>query len=321
MIVKGICTGENIGLPIIKEIDLSKVIGDIDIPIKYAALNHRDLWITKGLYPSISAGFIMGSDGVGIIDDKRFVLYPAKEWGSSDTFQSKHFEVLGVPSHGTFTTNVVCNPSALYTVPDYLTDAEAAAFPLAGLTAYRALFTKGDLKRGDKVLITGIGGGVALFAAQFALAVGADVYFTTGYSWKMDKALDLGLKYGVNYNDPEWSKELSRKIDGFDLIIDGAGGDMMQHYLKIINYGGKIVSYGGSQGKMNNLSPQLIFWKQASIIGSTMGSPYEFGEMIKFLEQHKIHPIIDSIYDFQDYRLAFHKMEEGSQFGKILLKL
>jgi zinc-binding alcohol dehydrogenase/oxidoreductase len=321
MIIKGICTSENLGSPSIREVEHFLGPEDVCLQINYAALNHRDIWITKGLYPSIKSGIIMGSDGFGILDGKRYVVYPAKEWGSSESFQSKKFEVLGVPSHGTFASNIVCNQDFLYEAPEYLTDTEAAAFPLAGLTAFRALFTKGNLQPNDRVLICGIGGGVALFAAQFALAAGADVYFTTGHNWKIEKALELGLNYGVNYNDPDWSKDLLQKTDGFDLIIDGAGGSMMSHYLKLVDYGGKIVSYGGSLGKMNDMSPQLLFWKQASIIGTTLGSLREFSEMIHFMDQHKIHPIIDSVYNFEDYKLAFDKMGEGSQFGKILLKI
>jgi zinc-binding alcohol dehydrogenase/oxidoreductase len=321
MISKGICTSENQGSPFINEVELSVGREDVCMQIKHAALNHRDIWITKGLYPGIGPNIVMGSDGMGILDGKRCVVYPAKEWGSSESFQSKRFEVLGIPSHGTFALDVVCNPAVLYEVPEYLTDTEAAGFPLAGLTAFRALFTKGNLQPKDRVLICGIGGGVALFAAQFALAVGAEVYFTTGHDWKMNKALELGLKYGVNYNDPNWSKDLLQKTDGFDYIIDGAGGSMMGHYLKLLDYGGKIISYGGSLGKMSDLSPQLLFWKQASILGTTMGSPKEFADLILFMDQYKVRPVIDSVFNFEDYRLAFEKMGEGSQFGKILLKM
>ncbi len=306
-------------LPAIEDIDVEG--HDLKVDLLCSAFNHRDLWITKGLYPGLKAGIIMGADGMGYCDGQRVLISPGIEWGSNEAFQSQNYRVLGVPDHGTFAEHIYVNKNQLIEAPAYLTDAEAAALPVAGATAYRALMKKCHLISGENVLITGIGGGVALMAGLMSKAAGANVFFTTGDESKLNKALDLGFKAGANYHHQNWVNEIQEASGGIDVIIDSAAGDGFASLIKLCNYGARIAFYGGSKGKISGLNPQPIFWKQISIFGSTMGSDQDFIEMIDFVALHKIRPVIHELLAFEDYQKGFSIMEEGSQFGKICLSI
>jgi D-arabinose 1-dehydrogenase-like Zn-dependent alcohol dehydrogenase len=173
------------------------------------------------------------------------------------------------------------------------------------------------LKPTDRVLITGAGGGVALMAVQMALAYGCEVHVTSGHDDKIAKAIDLGVQQGYNYKKGEWYKAVKHT---FDVIIDSAGGEGFQHLIKLCAPGARIGFYGATLGKYNNLNPQLLFWRQISILGSTMGSDSDFREMLDFVSQHQIHPVIDEIFSLADGASAFDKMAPGQQFGKIVLQ-
>ena len=285
-----------------------------------SALNHRDLWIIKAQYAGLKYPIILGSDGVGIYNDRRVIINPSHNWGSDQSHQGAEYKILGLPDNGTMAEYCCLDKKYLYDAPDHLSDAEAAALPLAGLTAYRALFVQGRGQKGQKVLITGIGGGVALFLLQFAVAEGLEVYVTSGDSTKIEKAIDLGARAGYNYADSDWASSFNRKEGGVDLVIDGAAGEGFADLLKIVRPGGKIVNYGGTRGKINNLVPQTVFWKQISIIGSTMGSDLDFRNMLEFVNKNKIKPVIDSFHKIGDYKNAFDKMDSSSQFGKLVLR-
>lgn len=192
---------------------------------------------------------------------------------------------------------------------------------MAGLTAYRALFTRGELKGGDRVLITGAGGGVALMACQFALAVGAEVYVTSGSDEKIARAEKLGVAGGYNYRNEGWHKNALAQDRLFDVIIDSAGGDGFAHLIKLAAPAGRIVTYGGTRGKLNDLSTPIIFWRQLSILGSTMGSPAEFKDMLKFVSKYQIRPIIHRLYHWDTVDDAFDALRDSSQFGKLVFSL
>ncbi len=312
---------ENEKLPIKKEIECLPCTPDeVLVDVLASALNHRDVWITKGMYPSISYGAIMGSDACVSYDAAQYIINPSLNWGSNPLFQSHQFEVLGVPTNGTFAEKIVISRQKLFKKPDHLNIFEAAALPLAGLTAFRALMVRGQLKKGEKVLISGIGGGVALMALQMALAAGAEVLVTSSSEEKIKKAIELGAKSGFLYSDTEWSKKLILDEKGVDVVIDGAGGDGLRDFIKISNFGGRIVFYGGTKGNMNNVNPQIIFWRQLSLLGTTMGSDNDFAEMLKFVTEHKIKPIIDNIIPFEDIPQGFARMESGLQLGKIVFR-
>jgi len=287
------------------------------VELHASALNHRDIWITKGLYPGIITPIILGSDGVGNLAGKNVIINPGLNWGQNEAAQSNDFEVLGLPQNGTFANKICIEDKYIYSMPDHLSILEAAALPLAGVTAYRVLFSRCKVKSSDRVLITGTGGGVALMAVQLALAFGCEVHVTSGSDLKIEKTLELGVHKGYNYKKEDWYKDVQGQ---FDVIIDSAGGQSFQHLIKICAPGARIGFYGASLGKYTNLNPQLMFWRQISLLGSTMGSDADFQDMLSFVSTHKIRPIIDEVFDLKDGAKAFAKMEAGEQFGKIVLQ-
>lgn len=308
-------------LPNYTDIEISPKENEVEVNISAAALNHRDIWITKGLYPGLVPGTIMGADGMGWYLGKRVVINPGLDWGHNERYQSKKFRVLGVPDHGTFAEKICIPQSYIYDAPDHLTDEEVAALPVAGVTAYRALFTRAQLMQGEHVLVTGLGGGVALMAALMAKAHGAKVFFTTGSNEKLQKGLQLGFDGGINYKEENSIEKMAEQCGHIDVIIDSTAGEGLNTLMKLCTFGSRIVLYGGSLGKINGINPQPLFWKQMDIMGSSMGSPSDFQAMLDFVAKHRLHPIVDSIYSIEAFGKAFSRMEEGSQMGKIVLSL
>lgn len=295
--------------------------GEVMVSLKAAALNHRDVFITQGLYPGIAMPITLGSDGAGEYKGQPVLIDPSFDWGDNPAAQGKSFNILGMPKNGTF-AEAVCVPKAnLHPKPAHLTWEQAAALPLAGVTAYRTLFTRCQLKKGEKVLISGIGGGVALFAMQFAIAAGANVWVTSGKTEKIEKAVALGAKSGANYRETGWDKQLRQEVGGFDVIVDSAGGDGLAALVGLCNPGGRVGIYGGTLGKVNGLSPQLLFWKQVSLHGSTMGTARDFKAMVGFVARHEIVPVVDSVFPLEQGNNAFSRMALGEQFGKIVLHI
>jgi zinc-binding alcohol dehydrogenase/oxidoreductase len=306
--------------------------GEVRIKVLAAALNHRDVWITQGQYAGIKYPTILGSDGVGIIESvgegvssefigQTVIINPNNQWGDSQRYQSKQYHIMGLPKDGTLAEFVVVDADKIRLAPAHLTIEQAAALPLAGLTAYRALFGRAQLQAGEKVLISGIGGGVALFAMQFAIAAGAEVYVTSSSEEKIAKAVQLGAKAGVLYNQENWQKAFVKTYGEMDIVIDSACGNGFAALIDVLAFGGRIAFYGGGQGAINGLNPQKIFWKQVSILGSTMGSDQQFVEMVDFVEKHHIKPVIDGIYALEDGQAAFKHMAQGAQFGKIVVRV
>jgi zinc-binding alcohol dehydrogenase/oxidoreductase len=294
--------------------------GETLIELSASALNHRDVWICKGQYANIVLPAVLGSDGCGIVENgKRVIIDPSLNWPKKSTAQPSDYQILGMPSQGTQAQFIVAAKTLVHSAPEHLSDAQAAALPLAGVTAWRALITKCQLQKGEKVLVTGIGGGVALMALQLALAAGAEVWVSSSKQEKIEKALALGAKNGVLYTDELWHKSINLPKSGFDVIIDGAGGAGFEKLLRVAAPSARIAVYGGTQGSINNLSPQLLFWKQISIFGSTMGSSQEFKELLKFVNQHQVTPIVDSIWSVHQANDAYTLMERGAQFGKIVI--
>lgn len=291
------------------------------VNIRAAALNHRDVWIQKGQYAAIRLPTILGSDGAGECDGQEVVIYPAMSWGKSQRVQSADFRVLGMPDAGTFAEQIRVPRANIFPKPRHLDFEKTAALPVAGLTAWRLLFTRCKLKKGEKILITGIGGGVALMAMQLALAAGAEVFVTSGTDEKIEKSVQLGARAGVNYRADEWEKLLKKEAGGFDVVFDSAGGEQFSKLVGLCNPGGRVGLFGGALGKWSPLSPQLIFWKQLSILGSSMGSPQEFGRMLAFVEKKEIVPVVDSVFPLAEGNLAMEKLASGRQFGKIVLSI
>jgi zinc-binding alcohol dehydrogenase/oxidoreductase len=294
--------------------------GEVLVQLRAAALNHRDVWITQGLYPGIRAPSILGSDGAGVAEGNEVVINPGADWGDNPAYPSRGYKVVGMPDDGTFAQYVAVQRNRLAPKPAHLTWEQAAALPLGGLTAFRAIFTKAKVRAGQRVLITGIGGGVALMAAQFALAAGAEVWGTSGSAEKLQKAKKMGFAGGANYKDADWYTQLSAHAVDFDVIVDSAGGDAFAHLIKLCRPGGCIVVYGGGKG-LSSFKPQHLFWRQISIHGTSMGADQEFQNMVDFVAQHRLTPVVDSVYALSDGNNAFQRMDRGLQFGKIVFSI
>ena len=284
--------------------------------MKAAALNKRDDWISKGMYPGIVTNCTLGSDGCAIDSAGHHVIFcPSIYWGDREDVQSSQFQILGMPTAGTFTQEICISKQLLYLAPNHLNPVEAAAIPLAGLTAWRALMTQGQCQKQNRVLITGIGGGVALFAMQFSIALGCETWVTSSSDDKLNRAKKMGAAGGFRYDRNETLK------GRFDVIIDSAGGAGFGALVKALNPSGRLIFYGGTCGKWPEISPQSLFFKQAHIIGSTMGSPKEFSEMLDFSSKHKIKPVIDSQYKLNDAHNAFERLRSPNRFGKVVFSI
>lgn len=319
--------------PTLKIVDKPQAgLGEVIVQLHAAALNHRDVYITEGLYPNIVTPVILGSDGAGIVtelgegvdkqlQDKAVLINPSNNWGRNPRVQTANYHILGMPTNGCFAEYVCVKADRLVEKPSHLSFAQAAALPLGGQTAYRALFTRARLKAGERVLISGVGGGVAQLGLQMAIAIGAEVWVTSSSEEKIKLAIDIGAKGGINYNTKNWHKLLKNQLtEGFDVILDSAGGEGFKYFLDLANPAGRIVFYGGTRGKFQ-VNPQKIFWKQLDILGSTMGNDQDFDAMIDFLNTYKLSPIITQQWPLENGVEAFQYMKAGKQFGKIILQI
>lgn len=307
-------------------------VGEVLVRIRAAALNRRDQWIREGKYPNIQFNTILGSDGAGIVEEigegvdtqllgQEVVINPNINWGDNEAAQASDYHIVGMPTNGTFAEYIVAGASQIFPKPGHLNFEEAAALPLGGLTAYRAVFHHGKVKAGQTVLISGIGGGVAQFAFQYVLAVGARVFVTSGQQEKLDKAVAMGAEAGYNYKTAGWQKSAIKESGGFDCVIDSAGGDQLNDFIKMMRPAGSIVFYGATNGMPSKLDVFRMFWNQITLQGSTMGSDREFVEMLEFVTEHQIHPILDSVRPFDKIVSAFDEIKDGRVFGKLVVKV
>ena len=305
--------------------------GCVRVKLAAAALNHRDVWMTKGLYPGVVYPVVPGSDGSGQVVEvsegnrdwlhREVIINPSCDWGKSEAAQAAGFTILGMPRQGTFAEEIVVPVSQLASLPSHLSMQQAAALPLAGLTAYRALFSRAKVEKGERVLITGIGGGVALFALQFALAAGAQVAVTSGSPEKLERAVALGAEAGFLYTDPAWFNQVVERFGRIHVAIDGSGGSGFLGLIDASEPGARIVNYGGTAGPLESLPMRKVFWNQLNLLGSTMGSPADFAAMTSLVTQHCIQPVVDQVVAMRDGASAFRRMDEARQFGKIVLAL
>ena len=282
---------------------------EVVVRLRAAALNHRDLYICQGQYAGLRFPIIPGSDGVGEVAEvgaevqgiesgQHVVINPSLDWGDDPQAQGPHWRILGLPDNGTFAQYVKVPANAVLPRPGGIDDEEAAAIPLAGLTAYRALVTRGGVQAGETVLVTGIGGGVATFVLLLARKLGARVLVTSGSAEKLQRARELGADDGFNYKTDEWVKAVRAATDGRgpDLIVDGTGGETFGQALDAARPGGRVVSYGATTGITPELAVRRIFWKQLTVLGSTMGTPADFAAMLEMFGPGGMRPVVDRVF-------------------------
>jgi zinc-binding alcohol dehydrogenase/oxidoreductase len=308
--------------------------GEVVVRLRAAAVNHRDLFITKGQYAGLRFPIVLGSDGTGEVAQlgsdvtgvtigDAVVINPTLEWGDDPRAQGPRFRILGLPDNGTFAELVKVPAANVLPRPPHLSVEEAAAIPLTGITAYRAVVTRGRVQRGETVLVLGIGGGVATCALLIAKQAGARVLVTSSSDAKLERARGLGADGGFNYQTTDWVKAVREATGGRgpDLIIDGTGGATFDKALDAARPGGRIVSYGATTGAAPELTVRRIFWKQLNVLGSTMGSPEDFRGMLAVFSSEAVRPVVDRVFPLEEARGALERMDQAAQFGKIVLRI
>lgn len=304
--------------------------GEVRVAIRAASVNHREMWIARGLYPGMVLPATMGCDGAGVIDQigdgvagvtlgDEVVIYPARDWGNNRHAPQPSFGLLGMPHPGTIAEYVCVPAENVVPKPAWMSFEEAAATILTGLTAWRALMFKGQLQPGETLLISGIGGGVATFGLAFAVALGARVYVTGESEEVLDRAKAMGAIDGLLFTDPDWRKKIGKMTGGIDVVLDGAPAPSYANYVRAINPGARIVIYGSTAGDKFEVTATGIFLKSASIVGSQVGDPQDFRDMLAFVEKHGIKPVIEKTFPLDQAREALLYLENEHHFGKVVV--
>lgn len=315
---------------------------EVLVKVGAAAFNHRELWIRKGMYPNIAFGSIFGADGAGVVVasgrskdsllNSRVFMSPMVGWEKSlDGPESPKFGVVGgvaYPPLGYFANYVVVDRSLVIKSASHLDDVHMAAWPLAGLTAWRAITTCASVQAGQNILITGIGGGVALLALQLCVAKGAHVYVTSGSQEKINKAIVLGAEGGANYKDDDWPAQLSQALENvrgkgavFDSVIDSGGGDIMSQVSRCLKRGGKVVCYGMTADPKITFTMREVMRNQ-HLIGTMMGSLQDMRDATAFLEEHRIVPVVSHVLEgLESAEEGFEILKKGDQFGKVVIRI
>jgi NADPH:quinone reductase-like Zn-dependent oxidoreductase len=304
--------------------------GEVRVAVKAASMNHREMWIARGLYPGMVLPSTMGCDGAGVVDmlgegvsgialGDEVVIYPGRDWGPSRHTPQPEFGLLGMPHPGTIAEYVCVPAENIAPKPAGMTWEEAAATVLTGLTAWRALMFKGRLEAGETLLISGVGGGVATAGLAFAVALGAKVYVTGESQEVLDRAMEMGALGGLLFTDPEWRKQVGKLTGGIDVVLDGAPAPSYANYVRAINPGARIVIYGSTAGDKFEVTATGIFLKSACIMGSQVGDPQDFREMLSFIDKHGIKPVIEKSFPLAEAREALLYLNSQHKFGKIVI--
>lgn len=306
--------------------------GEARVTLRAASLNHRELWISRGLYPGMALPTVLGADGAGIVAavgagvdstwvGREVVLYPALNWGDNEGHPGDGFGLLGMPGPGTIAQSICVPEASLFSKPAHLSHVQAAALPVAALTAFRALTVKADLKAGERLLITGVGGGVATFALLFGKAIGAKVFVTSGSDQTLGAARALGADGLLDYRDEQWGKALRAMAGAVDVVFDGAPAAAFPAYARCLATGARVVLYGSTGGPAFTVSAPELFLRHASILGTAMGSPRDFAAMLALVTTHRLEPVIDRVFAFEEAREALLHLGEGHRFGKVVIEI
>ena len=314
---------------------------DAIVKLKAASLNHIDIWIRRGLTGvEIALPHILGGDGAGVIaeagDQVRNIktgdavcLYPPSGCGHCEfcingrEYICVKLRVLGERENGTYAEYARVPARNCFPIPPGLSFEQAAAFPLVYITVWRMLVTNAQLKPGEHVLILGIGGGVATAALQLAAHIGTHIIVTSSSDEKLEKAKTLGAEHGINYKNADFAKEVRRLTNkrGVDVVVDCVGGDGWIKSLASLAKGGRLVTCGATAGANPPTDIRRIFWNNLTIFGSTLGDRADFREVLNFMEASRTKPVVDQVFPLRDAAAAQKRLEEGKQFGKILLRM
>jgi NADPH:quinone reductase-like Zn-dependent oxidoreductase len=316
--------------------------GEVVIRVHAAALNHLDIWVRRGR-PGVELAppHVLGSDATGVIasvgedvtglgEGDPVILNPGLSCGHcefclrGEQNVCPDFGLVGMSRPGTYAEFVAVPAENVYSVPDHLSSAEAAALPLAHLTAWRMLVTRCGLRPGESVLIHGIGGGVAIAALQIAHLAGAEVIVTSASDEKLLRARELGAHHTINYRSCDGVGEMVRDMThgrGVDIAFDTTGAATCPINFEAVRRGGRMVHCGVTTGATAELNLSALYWNHFTIMGSTMGSAEDFRQMLGAIHAAGVKPVIDTVQPLARAREATMRMEEAAQFGKIVLEV
>jgi zinc-binding alcohol dehydrogenase/oxidoreductase len=306
--------------------------GEVVVALKAAALNRRDVFVRKGV-AKVPLPLTPGSDGAGVVhkigagvsgvaEGDEVIILPSLAWGDDQRAPGPRFRILGGPDQGTYAEQIVIPAENVFPKPARLSWHEAAALPLAGLTAWRSLFTRARVQPGETVLVLGIGGGVATFALHLAKAAGCKVVVTSSSDEKLAKAAALGADAGVNYATAgdDWAAAVKEANGGgVDVVIDSVGSTWAGS-IDSCAPGGRVVVFGGTGGAKVDLSVRPVTLGQVGLLGTTMGSPAEFRQLLAAVATQSWVPVIDSVRPLAEAAAAHEREEAGLHFGKLVLE-
>jgi NADPH:quinone reductase-like Zn-dependent oxidoreductase len=297
--------------------------GEVVVELRAAALNRRDTFVRKGLY-EYPLPLVPGSDGAGVRRDtgEEVVILPSLRWGGREEAPGPEFEILGGPTNGTYAELVKVPVENVLPKPRRFSWEEAAAFPLAGLTAYRALFTRARVRAGETVLVLGAGSGVTTFAVSLAVQAGARVFVTSSSAAEIERARELGAAAGVDYTAGDWVAEVRALTggEGVDVVLDSVGATWPDS-LRCLGKGGRAVVFGATAGTKVELEVRPVYFGQLSLLGTTMGSPKEFAGLLDAIERGSWAPVVDSVRPLAEAASAHERLESGAHFGKLVLSV
>jgi len=314
---------------------------DVVVSLKAAAMNHLDLFVVGGL-PGLKPPFphILGADGAGIVEatgpavtrvrvGDRVLLDPGVSCRTCEfCLAGEHslcttYRLLGEHLPGTFAEAVRVPQWNAYPLPDGVAWSDAAAYPLVHLTAWRMLVTRAAIRRGETVLIWGIGGGVALAALGIAKRLGAVVVVTSGSEAKLARARTLGADLALNHATADVAREVRAFTGGrgAQVVVDSVGEATWDRSLRALAPGGRLVTCGATTGPKVVTDVRRMFWYHYSLLGSTMGNAREFAEIVRLLGSGALRPVVDSVTPLRDARRAFERLAAGDHFGKLVLEV
>jgi zinc-binding alcohol dehydrogenase/oxidoreductase len=297
--------------------------GWVTVALRASALNWHDVLVRQGRYGS-PLPHVIGADGAGVRADtgEEVVVLPSLNWGDRDDAPGGRWEILGDHTPGTYAELVSVPADCLAAKPAGLSWAEAAALPLVGVTTYRALFVRGQLRSGESMLVVGAGGGIATMAVALAVAAGAGITVTSASPDTIERAVSAGARGGVLHNEtgwPERAREMSPNNAGFDLVLDPVG--RWSESVRALRPGGRLVVLGANVAETAEMDIRSFYFGQFDLRGTTMGSSRDFAGLLNMIDRCSVRaPVIDSEFPLDRAAEAHEHLERGHTFGKCVLK-
>jgi NADPH:quinone reductase-like Zn-dependent oxidoreductase len=312
--------------------------GEVLLEVRAAAMNHLDLWVRRGIPIETTMPHVGGSDMAGVVAEvgegvdsprvgERVVVNPSLwcgecEWcRRGEESMCLRYRILGEHTDGGFAEYLAVPADHAYRLPDAMRFEDAAALPVSYMTAWRALHSRARLRSGEDVLVLGASGGTAIAAVQIAVLAGARVFAVTHGTDNVDRVRALGAAFVYDRAREDWSKAVQADTArrGVDVVVENVGEATWKGSVRALAQGGRLVTYGGTSGPKVELDVRVMFWKQLSVLGTTMASKAEFEAMLQPVFTGRLRPVIDTVMPLDQAREAHERLEAGGQFGKIVL--